>query len=260
MLKQWLTLLGVCLCITPAQAQDDLEVIGIAQPWQFGFQEPVTPLAMQMVDFHNLLLVIVTGILIFVFSLLTYVMVRFRKSANPVPQKFSHNVALEILWTSIPVLILLSISVPSFLLIYAQHRVENTEMTVKVIGNQWYWTYEYPDHNEISFSSYLIPESELKAGQKRLLDVDKPLVLPVNTKIRVLVTANDVLHSFAVPAFGIKIDAVPGRLNEIWIEVVKPGIYYGQCSELCGELHAYMPIVVHAIEKDAFDQWTQQQS
>ena len=228
---------------------------GIARPWQMGTQEPMSPV-MEMVDgFHDFLLVIITVIALFVLVLLLYVAVRFNEKANPVPSKTTHNSLLEVLWTVIPVIILVVIAVPSFKLLYYQDRIENADMTLKVIGHQWYWSYEYPDHGNFVFDSVLVPEDELEAGQPRLLAVDNKVVLPVDTNIRLLYTSEDVIHAWAIPALIQKIDAVPGRTNENWMRINKEGTYYGQCSELCGVNHGFMPIVVEAVSKEAFTEW-----
>ncbi len=230
---------------------------GLAKAWQLGFQDPASPVAEKMHEFHDLLLYIITGIVIFVLALLVYVLVRFRAKANPVPSKTTHNVLIEIIWTAIPVLILIVIAIPSFKLLYYQGSVPETEMTLKVTGHQWYWSYEYPDHGDIAFDSYMIPDDEIKPGQQRLLEVDNVVVLPVNTKIKVQMTSADVLHAWAVPAFGFKMDTVPGRLSEGWIYINKPGTYYGQCSELCGVNHGFMPIKIEAVSKKKFKDWVE---
>ncbi|MGZ9109204.1 MAG: cytochrome c oxidase subunit II [Micavibrio sp.] len=232
------------------------------QGWQLGFQSAATPVAERLHDFHNFLLVIITAITAFVMVLLLYVMVRFRAKANPVPSMTTHNVPLEIVWTVIPVLILILIAVPSFKLLYYMDRTDDPEMTLKVTGYQWYWGFEYPDHGDISITSNMIKEEDLdlEKGQIRLLSTDNPVILPVDTNIQVIVTAADVLHSFAVPAFGIKVDAVPGRINESWVRIEKPGVYYGQCSELCGQGHAFMPVEVIAVSKDDFAAWVARQN
>lgn len=225
--------------------------------WQIDFQAPASPVAERIQDFHNFMMYIITAITIFVMLLLGYVIIRFNKRANPVPAKFTHNVLIEIIWTAIPVLILIVIIIPSFKLLYYSDRVENPEMTLKVTGYQWYWGYEYPDHDGINFLSYMVPDADIKTeeGQKRLLSTDNVVVLPVDTTIQILVTAGDVLHAFALPALGIKIDAVPGRMNETWVRITKPGVYYGQCSELCGKDHSYMPIEIRAVPKEEFEAW-----
>ena len=225
------------------------------QPWQFGFQPAVTPVMERIADFHTLLLIIITLITVLVLGLLIYTIVKFSAKNNPVPSKTTHNTAIEVLWTVVPVIILVIIAVPSFKLLYFADIVPAADMTIKAVGHQWYWTYEYPDQGKFSFDSYIIPDDELKPGQKRLLDTDTSVVVPVNTIIRVQITADDVLHAWAVPAFGVKLDAVPGRLNETWFEVTKEGTYYGQCSELCGIKHGFMPIKVQVVSKPKFEAW-----
>ncbi|MCB9990406.1 MAG: cytochrome c oxidase subunit II [Rhodospirillales bacterium] len=225
--------------------------------WQKGLQPAATPVMERITDFHTLLLYVITGICIFVFALLAYIMVRFNAKANPTPSKTTHNTMLEVIWTVLPVVILVIIAVPSLKLLYYGDRVKEPEMTVKVTGYQWYWGYEYPDYEDLSFTAYLIPDDEIdeSKGQKRLLSTDHQLVLPVDTDIQFLVTAADVLHSFAVPSFGVKLDGVPGRINETWARIERPGTYYGQCSELCGKGHAYMPIEIRAVSKEEFADW-----
>ena len=223
--------------------------------WQLGFQEPASEVMRSVLDLHNFVLIMMTAITIFVLFLIIYVVIRFRKNANPNPSKRSHNTFIEILWTGIPVIILIAMAIPSFKLVYQQDIIPEADMTVKVIGHQWYWEYQYPEHFDITFESYMIPDDELKEGDIRLLSVDNRLVLPVNKNIHVLVTAGDVLHSFAMPSLGVKKDAVPGRLNETWMNIEKPGIYRGQCSELCGTGHGYMPIVIEAVTEEEFLAW-----
>ena len=184
--------------------------------------------------------------------------VRFNEKANPIPSKTTHNTLLEVAWTVVPIVILVVISVTSLKLLYFMDKTHNPEMTLKVIGHQWYWEYQYPEHDDLAFESYLIPEDELKEGEPRLLTVDNRLVLPVNKNIQVLVTAGDVLHSFAMPSLGVKKDAVPGRLNETWMRIDRPGIYRGQCSEICGTGHGYMPVVIEALSEDEFAAWVNQ--
>ena len=222
--------------------------------WQLGMQEGVTPTQDQLEWLHNLLLVIITLITIFVLALLVYVCLRFRESRNPVPSKTSHNTLLEIAWTGIPVIILVVIAIPSFQLLYFADRAVEPDMTIKVQAHQWYWSYEYPDE-AIVFDSNMVPESELKDGQLRLLDVDNRMVVPVGKKVQVLVTTADVMHSFFMPSFGVQIYGTPGRINETWFQVDKAGVYYGQCNQICGLNHAYMPIVVEALEPAAYDAW-----
>ena len=244
-----------------------LAVVGVAaiaavagaaepKPWEIGFQPPATPVKDRLSAFHDeLLMPIITVITVFVLGLLVYVMWRFNHGRNPVPSRTSHNTVIEMLWTVVPVLILVIIAIPSFKLMYYMDRVPNPEMTIKVTGHQWYWSYEYPDQGGLAFDSNIIPEDQLKPGQKRLLDVDNPLVVPENTIIRVLVTGTDVIHSWFVPSFGVQEYAVVGRLNESWMKVEHAGTYYGQCNQICGVNHAFMPIKVEAVSKDAFQHW-----
>jgi len=228
------------------------------EPWELGFQPAATPVMQRLESLHDLLLWIITLISIFVLCLLVYVCWRFRASSNQTPSRRTHNTLLEIAWTAVPVLILVVIAVPSFKLLYYMDRVTDPEMTIKAIGHQWYWSYEYPDDGDFTFDAYVVSDEDLQEGQLRLLTTDNAVVLPVGTDIRVLITATDVIHSWAVPAFGVKTDAVPGRINETWIRIEEPGMYYGQCSELCGDYHGFMPIMVRAVSKDEFKAWTQQ--
>ena len=224
-------------------------------PWQLNFQPAATPVMERITDFHQLLLIITVLITIFVLALLAYTVVKFSAKNNPVPSKTTHNTLVEVIWTVVPMFILVIIAVPSFKLLYFSDVVPKAEMTVKAIGNQWFWTYQYPDHGKFSFDANMIPDDELKKGQKRLLDTDTSVVVPVNTTVRVQVTAADVLHAWAIPAFGVKIDAVPGRLNETWFKATREGVYYGQCSELCGVNHGFMPIRVEVVSKSKFNAW-----
>ena len=198
---------------------------------------------------------ITTLIVLFVLGLLLYVMVRFRAGRNPVLSKTTHNTLVEMLWTVIPVVILVIVAIPSFRLIYFADVVPQAEMTLKVVGHQWYWSYAYPDHGDIAFDSVMIADEDLAPEQPRLLSVDNRVLLPVDTTVRIILTADDVLHSWAVPAFGVKMDTVPGRLNETWVRIERAGVYYGQCSELCGVNHGFMPIVVEAVSKESFARW-----
>ncbi len=225
------------------------------RPWQIDFQTPVTPVMEKIRDLHNVLMYVMTAVVLLVVYLLGYVCYKFSAKRNPIPQNFSHNVALEIFWTIIPVIILIIIAVPSFRTLYYAEKVQDAEMTVKVVGYQWYWHYQYPDHGNFEYDSYMINDKDIKQNQIRLLEVDNRIVIPVDTTVRFLITAGDVIHSFAVPAFGVKTDAVPGRVNETWIKVNKPGVYYGQCSELCGVNHAFMPIAVEVVSKEEFSEW-----
>ena len=226
-----------------------------AKPWQLGFQEPVTPVAESIGSFHDLLLVIIAVITAFVLLLLLYVIIRFNARANPTPSRVTHHTTIEVIWTVVPIMILVLIAIPSFKLLYFEDRTTTPDMTLKVTGHQWYWSYAYPDYGNISFDSLMVPTDQLKPGQNRLLEVDNRVIVPVDTNVRVLLTADDVLHSWAVPAFGIKTDTVPGRLNETWFRVTKTGTYYGQCSELCGVNHGFMPIAIDVVSKEAFSQW-----
>lgn len=225
------------------------------KPWELGFQPPATPVKDRLSIFHDELLIIIALITAFVLGLLVYVMWRFNHRRNPVPSHTSHNTVIEMLWTVVPVVILIIIAIPSFKLMYYMDRVPNPEMTIKVTGHQWYWSYEYPDQGELTFDSNIIPEDQLKPGQKRLLDVDNPLVVPADTIIRVLVTGTDVIHSWFVPSFGVQEYAIVGRLNESWMNIERPGTYYGQCNQICGVNHAFMPIKVEALSKDEFQHW-----
>lgn len=231
-----------------------------AEPWQLGFQDAVSPTMERIASFHDLLMWIITLITIFVLALLAYVCVRFKAANNPVPSKRTHNAMIEVAWTAIPVLILVVIAIPSFKLLYYSDSVEETEMTIKAIGRQWYWSYEYPDQGNFTFDAFMIADEDIdaEAGQKRLLETDNRVFVPVETNIRLLTTASDVIHSWAIPAFGVKLDAVPGHVNEVWFRVDEPGTYYGQCSELCGAYHGFMPIAVEALPKDEFEAWAKQ--
>jgi cytochrome c oxidase subunit II len=223
--------------------------------WQLGFQEAATPVKDRIGDFHNELLVIITLITVFVMALLAYVIFRFNARANPVPARTTHNTLIEVIWTVVPVLILVIIAIPSFKLMYYMDRTQKADMTIKVTGHQWYWSYEYPDAGDVSFDSNIIAEKDLKPGQKRLLDVDNRLIVPVGENVRVLIAGSDVMHSWFVPSFGVQMYAVVGRLNETWFNVEHEGVYYGQCNQICGVNHAFMPIVVEAVSKDAFAKW-----
>ena len=223
--------------------------------WQLGFQNPASDGMRDIVNFHNnILLPIIIAISVFVLFLMLYACVRFRASANPNPSKRTHNVAVEVLWTLIPCLILIVMAVPSFKILYKQDTIPKADVTLKATGYQWYWGYEYPDEN-IIFESYMLEDKELKENQPRLLAVDNEVVVPVNKVVKVLITANDVLHAWALPAFGVKRDAVPGRINETWFKAEKIGTYYGQCSELCGIKHAFMPITVKVVSEEDYKEW-----
>jgi cytochrome c oxidase subunit 2 len=226
-------------------------------PWQIWHQPAGSDMAARIFWFSGYTLFFIVPITIFVLALLIIVMVRYRASANPVASRTSHNSLIEVIWTVVPVIILIVIAIPSFKLLYYTDRVEKADMTLKVTGRQWYWDYEYPDHDGIAFSSYMIPEAKIDPakGEQRLLSTDTKVVLPIETNIQIIVTGGDVIHSWAIPALGLKTDAIPGRLNETWVRIEKPGIYFGQCSELCGKDHAYMPIEIHAVTKTEFEAW-----
>jgi cytochrome c oxidase subunit 2 len=244
-------------------------------PWEITLQPAASPI-MEMVErFNDGVLIVMALIVVFVLALLGYVVVKFNARANPVASRTTHNTLIEVLWTIVPILILVGISVPSFSLLFAEHDparaipgfnpATDKQITIKAIGNQWYWSYEYPDNSDFSFDSNMAQSDELKSDQPRLLGVDNEMVVPIGTVIRMQVIGNDVIHSFSVPSFGIKIDAVPGRLNETWFRADREGVYYGQCDQLCGEApssdpndlhgHAYMPIAVRAVSPALFDQW-----
>jgi cytochrome c oxidase subunit 2 len=232
------------------------------EPWQLGFQGAATETMREIENFHVLLLVIITAITIFVLALLVYVMWRFNAKKNPNPSKTSHNTVIEVLWTAIPVIILVIIAIPSFRLLYFEERQGNPEITVIARGYQWNWAYEFPDQQIGEYASYMIPDDEidLEAGQVRQLSTDAPLVLPADTEIQFLITANNVLHSFAMPSFGIKMDAVPGRMNEVVRTIDVQGTFYGQCSELCGTGHGFMPIEVEVVSREEWDEWVVEQT
>ena len=226
--------------------------------WQLGLPEPVSPTAEFIDVFHDWLIVLCTVISVFVLVLLLWASFRFNEKRNPTPSTRTHNSVLEVAWTVVPILILLAVAIPSFKLLYMADRTPDPDMTLKIIGNQWYWSYEYPDHGNFTFDANLVAEADLKPGQKRLMDTDNPVVLPVGKKVRLLMTATDVLHAWAISDFGVRLDTVPGRINETWVQIDKPGTYYGFCSELCGAGHAYMPIMVKAVTPAEFEAWVAQ--
>jgi cytochrome c oxidase subunit 2 len=234
-----------------------LAAVGHSDPWQIGLQDSATPVMEDITRFHTFVMYVITGITILVLALLVIVAVKFNARANPTPSKTTHHTLLEVAWTLLPVLILLAIAVPSFKLLLLQLNTPKADITVKATGKQWFWSYNYPDNGKFEFDSLMVAEKDLKPDQPRLLAVDNAMVVPVNKIVRVQVTGADVIHSYAVPAFGIKIDAVPGRLNETWFKATKEGIYYGQCSELCGKDHAFMPIEVRVVSEQAFAAWVE---
>ncbi|MBA4038243.1 MAG: cytochrome c oxidase subunit II [Bradyrhizobium sp.] len=222
------------------------------QPWEVTLQPAASPVMENIVWFHNFLFVLITLITLFVLGLLVAVVVKFNAKANPVPSKTTHNTLIEVAWTLIPVLILVGIAVPSFRLLFLQLDIPKADLTIKATGKQWYWSYSYPDNGKFEFDSLMAADK-----QPRLLGVDNEMVVPVNKVVRVQTTGADVIHAFAVPAFGIKIDSIPGRLNETWFKATKVGMYYGQCSELCGKDHAFMPIAVRVVEDQEFAAWVE---
>jgi cytochrome c oxidase subunit 2 len=233
-------------------------VVGIGQPdGRMGLQDQVTPIGEEAAWFHNVLLLpLITAISLFVLALMLYVIVRYRRSANPVPSRTTHNTLIEVIWTLVPVLILVAIAVPSIKLLANQYDPPKADLTVKVIGNQWYWTYQYPDNGDFELISNGLSDADAKArGEPRQLAVDERMVVPVGAVVKLIVTSADVIHAFWVPAFWNKIDAVPGRLNETWFKAEKPGLYYGQCTELCGARHAYMPIAVEVVQPAQYAAW-----
>ena len=231
-----------------------LAASGHPEPWQLGFQVSASPVMDDIVWFHNFLLWLIVVITIFVLALLVIVVVKFNARANPVPSRVTHNTTIEVLWTVIPVLILVTIAVPSFRLLFYELKIPPADITVKATGKQWFWSYSYPD-SKLEFDSLMVQTKDLKSGQPRLLTVDNELVVPVNKVVRVLVIGADVIHSFSVPSFGIKVDAIPGRLNETWFKAEREGMYYGQCSQLCGRDHAFMPLAVRVVSEKDYAAW-----
>ena len=231
--------------------------MGQPSPWQMGFQQSAAPSMDEIIDFHNLVLWIIIAITVFVLALLLIIIVKFNAKANPTPSKTTHNTLLEVAWTVIPVVILVVIAIPSFRMLFKQLNIPQSDLTIKAVGNQWNWTYTYPD-DKIEFTSIMLQDADrqkLNPVPPRLLAVDNPVVVPVNKVVRVQVIGSDVIHAFAVPSFGIKIDAIPGRLNETWFKATREGVYYGQCSELCGKDHAFMPIEVRVLSDQAYAAW-----
>jgi cytochrome c oxidase subunit II len=226
--------------------------LGQSAPWEYTLQGSASPVMDKITSFHTILTVLITVITLFVLALLVIVVVKFNARSNPVPSRTTHNTLIEVAWTLIPVLILVGIAVPSFRLLFLELDVPKADITIKATGKQWYWSYAYPDNGKFEFDSLMAEDK-----QPRLLGVDNEMVVPVNKVIRVQTTGADVIHSFTVPAFGIKIDAIPGRLNETWFKATKTGWFYGQCSELCGKDHAFMPIAVHVVEDQEFAAWVE---
>jgi cytochrome c oxidase subunit II len=249
--------LAVVIGALVAGVETALAAFGQATPWQLGFQDSATPIMDEITSFHNLLLYIIFAISAFVLVLLITIMVRFNARANPTPSRVTHNTMLEVAWTIIPVAILIFILLFSFPLLFHELNTPPADITVKATGKQWYWTYAYPDNGKFEFDSVMLQDKDRKEDQPRLLAVDNEMVVPVNKIVRVQTIGAEVIHSFAVPSFGIRIDAVPGRLNETWFKATREGVYYGQCSELCGKNHAFMPIAVRVVSEQAFNEWVE---
>jgi cytochrome c oxidase subunit II len=241
-------LVATAFAAVPAMAEQPVD-------WQIGMQRAASPVRKAIDSLNNELLVIITLITIFVLGLLLYAIVRFRASRHPTPSQPTHNTVLELLWTTVPILILVVIAIPSFKLLFFQGVVPHTDMTLKVTGHQWYWSYEYPDNKDITFDSTIVDQKDLKPGEPRLLTVDNPVIVPVGEKIRILVTSTDVIHSWFVPSMGVQEYAVIGRTNDAWMEVLRPGTYYGQCNQICGINHPFMPIEIKAVSKENFQKW-----
>jgi len=244
--------------IAPFALAPPAHALGTPSPWEIGMQPSAGPIKTNIIELNNLVMVIITIITVFVGVLLLWVMFRYNAKRNPTPSKTSHNSVLEIAWTVLPVLILVIIAIPSFRLVYYEDRTHDPDMTIKVTGHQWYWEYTYPDHGNLDFTSYFVPDDQLKPGQLRLLTVDNQLVVPVNKNIRVLTTSADVIHSFFVPALGVQRYAIPGRTIETWFRADKTGVFYGECNQICGQNHSRMPIAVHAVTDQEFTAWLAQ--
>lgn len=254
-----ITFIGTGFASAQGRVHPASDGIHSAAPGQLGFMQAASPIMEETIAFHNLLMWIITAITIFVTVILLYIFVKFNAKANPVASKTTHNTLLEIVWTTVPILILVVIAIPSFRLLYNQDVIPEADVTIKAIGNQWYWSYEYPDYEEIMFDAVMLTEED--EGYKdhpRLLGADERVVVPVNKVIRVQVTATDVIHAWTIPAFGAKIDAVPGKLNETWFKATKEGMYYGQCSELCGIRHGFMPIMVEVVSQERYEAWLEE--
>ena len=227
------------------------------EEWEANLQPAGTLIMEQVRSFHGLLSWVISIIVVLVFGLIAWVCYRYNAERNPTPSKRTHNTIIEVVWTAVPVLILVIIAIPSFKLLYYMDDLPETELTVKAVGHQWYWTYEYPDNGNFQFDAYMLSEEELEPGQRRLLETDNRVVIPAGVNVRIQTTASDVIHSWAMPSAGLKVDAVPGRLNELWVNFKEPGIYYGQCSELCGVNHGFMPITLEAVTKEQFAAWVE---
>ena len=264
----WLGVAGSLACVGAALAQATRESGGITGethsslgapiPWGVGLQPAAGPVKEAIHDFNTLVLWIIIAITVFVLALLTWVVWRYRETANPTPSRTSHNTLLEVAWTVVPVLILLVIAIPSFRLIYYQDRARDADLTINVQGRQWYWHYAYPDHGNFAFDSRPIPDDDLRPGQLRNLSVDEPLVIPVGANVRVLTTGQDVIHSFFVPALGVQKYTIPGRTLETWFRADREGVFYGQCNQICGTNHWFMPIEVRAVSPERFRAWVEE--
>jgi len=251
-----ITALAVTICGLLAGLIEASAQPGHATNWQMNLQQSVTPVMDEIVRFHTVLLWVIGLITVFVLALLVVIAVRFNATSNPTPSRTTHNTLLEIAWTVVPVIILVLIAIPSFRLLFFQLNMPQADLTVKATGKQWYWTYNYLDNGKFEFDSVMVRDSaKLRPDQPRLLGVDNEMVVPVNKTVRVVTTGAEVIHAFAVPSFGIKIDAIPGRINETWFKATREGVYYGQCSELCGKDHAFMPIAVRVVSEQAFNTW-----
>lgn len=230
-----------------------------AEEGQLGFMQPATEVMRDITSFHNGLLWMCLLVSLFVMFMMIFIFVRYNKKANPTASSVTHHTGLEVVWTTLPILILVVIAVPSFKLLYKEDVIPQADLTVKAIGNQWYWSYEYPDHDDMAFDAIMLTDEEaVEAGEPRLLGTDNHIVVPVNKVVRMQVTATDVIHAWAIPAFGVKIDAVPGKLNETWFKAEVEGVFYGQCSELCGIRHGFMPIMVEVVSQEKFDAWVKE--
>ncbi len=248
----WSALTGIALALALAPAA----LAEQPRKWELGMQAGATPVRDQIDSLHNMLLIIISAITIFVLALLLVVIFRFNAKRHPTPSQTTHNTVIELIWTAVPVLILLIIAIPSFKLLYFVDRAQHADMTLKVTGHQWYWSYEYPDQGNVSFDSNMMPEDEqVKRGLPRLLEVDNPVVVPVDTTIRILVTGQDVIHSWYLPPAGVQEYAVVGRNNESWMRFDQSDTYYGQCNQICGVNHPFMPIEVKAVSKETFGKW-----
>jgi cytochrome c oxidase subunit II len=253
-----LTAIAVTVVALFAGASTAFAGLGQPTPWELGLQDAGSPIMADIIGFHTFLLWVITAITVFVLALLLIIMIRFNARANPTPSRTTHNTPLEVVWTIVPVIILVLIAIPSFRLLFTEIDVPTPDLTVKATGKQWYWSYAYPDNGNFEFDSLLVADKDLKPGDLRLLTVDNELVVPVNKIVHVLVTGADVIHSFSVPSFGIKIDAVPGRINETWFKATTTGVFHGQCSQLCGKDHSFMPITVRVVNDNDFTAWVAQ--